>query len=121
MATWPASAKILHDGYAERRPTALMRTDMESGPPKQVRTKSRVMVALTLAVLFDTAADYADFLAWFANDLDQGSGWFDFTDPRTGTVRTARIEGGQLGEAVPLGAASAGPWRLPVTVEYWSA
>lgn len=121
MATWPSYATILHDGYGERRPTALSRTDMESGPPKQARTKARVMVAIAVNALFAAAADYAAFLEWFDTDIDAGADWFDWTDPRTGTVRSVRIEGGQLGDAIPLAGASAGPWRLPLTLEYWSA
>lgn len=58
MATLPATAKILFDGFSEQRESALMRTEMESGPPRQVKTKSRVMIKRPVSLLFSSKADY---------------------------------------------------------------
>ena len=44
MATWPSYAGIRHEGFAEQRESALMRTEMESGPPRQTKVRSRVLV-----------------------------------------------------------------------------
>ena len=119
MPSWPASAKIQIDGFGIEHGTALSRTDMESGPPVQTRVKSRVMVTRSVAVVFMSKADYLAFLAWWSIDLDYGAAWFDYTDPVTDSTLQARIAGGQIGRAEPLGTLAR--WKLPLTLEYWSA
>lgn len=120
MPSWPSYAHIQLDGYAEQRETALQATEMESGPPKLVRVKSRVMVRRPVAVRFDTRADYAAFIAWFQSDIKHGSLWFDWTDPLTRSPRQARIKDGLLGDAVLLGSAALDRGvRLTLTLETW--
>jgi hypothetical protein len=117
MASFPTYAKIMRDGYAEQRASALLRTEMESGPPKQAKIKSRVMVTRPVAILLDTQADYASFLTWYATTINEGADWFDYSDPITGTTLTARFVGGGF-TAQPLAAAT-GPWRLQAQLESW--
>lgn len=119
MATLPAYVKILRDGYAEQRESALLRTEMESGPPRQTKVKSRVMVTRPVALLLDSKADYLTFLTWYGTTINQGADWFDFTDPVTGSTASGRFVGGGL-SAVPMGAL-AGPWRVSASIETWSA
>ncbi len=120
MPTWPSYAHIDLDGYAEQRETALQSTEMESGPPKVVRTKSRVMVRRPASVRFDTKADYLNFLTWFQADIKHGALWFDWLDPITRSTRQARIKGGELGDAVLLGSATLDRGvRLTLTLETW--
>jgi len=38
MAALPSYVKIMFDGYQQARDSAVMRTDMESGPPRQVKS-----------------------------------------------------------------------------------
>jgi len=120
MATWPAYAAILLDGFKLQRESALERTQMESGPPKQTRTKSRVMVARPATARFDSRADYLNFLAWFTSDIHRGADWFTWTDPVDGATKQARIRGGQLDEEAPF-AHLAGAWRVRLTLETWDA
>lgn len=120
MAAWPTYAR-LEAAITETRESALLREAVESGPPKQRRTKSRVMITLAGTVLFRTAADYAAFMTWFATTIKHGQDWFDFVHPRTGAIVQARFVGGsELGAGEYL--RSRGSLiRQPVTLEYWSA
>lgn len=117
MATWPAYAEIKLDGFGLEPESALLRTDMESGPPLQTRTKSRVMVPMQMIVRFMSKASLLDFLDWWRDDLGLGAGWFDFTHPVTGLTVQARIAGGKLGRYEPAG--SLDRWHMPLTLEYW--
>ena len=116
MATFPTYAKILASGYAEQRESALLRTEMESGPPKQAKIKSRVMVVRPVNVLIQSRADYLSFVDWFVEDLNEGSAWFDFTDPVTNTVKQARFVGGGL-DATPQAGLTL--WAIPLKIETW--
>ena len=116
MATFPAYAKILASGFAEQRESALLRTEMESGPPKQAKIKSRVMVTRPVSILLQSRADYLSFVDWFAEDLNEGSDWFDFTDPVTHTVKQARFVGGGL-EASPEAGLTL--WTINTKIETW--
>ena len=116
MATFPTYAKLLADGYAEQRESALLRTEMESGPPKQAKIKSRVMVTRPASILIQSRSDYLSFVDWFVEDLNEGSAWFDFTDPVTNTVKQARFVGGGL-EATPHAGLTL--WTIPLKIETW--
>ena len=116
MAKFPAYAKILASGFAEQRESALLRTEMESGPPKQAKIKSRVMVTRPVSILLQSRADYLSFVDWFADDLNEGSDWFDFTDPVTHTVKQARFVGGGL-EASPEAGLTL--WTINTKIETW--
>ena len=116
MATFPTYAKILASGLAEQRESALLRTEMESGPPKQAKIKSRVMVTRPVSILLQSRADYLSFVDWFADDLNEGSDWFDFTDPVTHTVKQARFVGGGL-EASPEAGLTL--WTINTKIETW--
>lgn len=117
MATLPAYVKILREGYAERRESALLRTEMESGPPRQAKVKSLVMVQRPVQLQIDTGANYALFITWYGTTINEGADWFDYTDPVSAGTLSARFVGGGF-SAVPLGAAS-GPWRISATIETW--
>ena len=116
MATFPTYAKLLADGYAEQRESALLRTEMESGPPKQAKIKSRVMVVRPVNVLIQSRADYLSFVTWFKDTLNEGSSWFDFTDPVDRAVKQARFVGGGL-EASPQAGMTL--WTIPLKIETW--
>lgn len=116
MATFPTYAKILASGFAEQRESALLRTEMESGPPKQAKIKSRVLVTRPVKVLLQSRADYLRFVDWFADDLNEGSSWFDFMDPVDRTVKQARFVGGGL-EASPQAGLTV--WTINAKIETW--
>lgn len=119
MPTFPAYAKILREGFAEQRESAILRTEMDSGPPRQAKVKSRVLITRPVAILLDTRADYQAFLAWYRDDLNEGAAWFDWTDPVAEAVIAARFTGAAL-QATPLSTV-AGAWRVQAALETWSA
>ncbi len=117
MATFPAYAAILLDGFAEQREPALLRTEMESGPPRQTKIKSRVMKTRPVKILLDSRDDYLSFETWFATTINEGADWFDWADPVSGTTKSVRFVGSM--NAVPL-ADTNGPWAISgLSLEGW--
>ncbi len=117
MATFPNYASLLFDGFAEQRESALLRTDMESGPPKQAKVKSRVMITRTVTIWLRSKADYQSFVTWFSVTLGEGAAWFDFADPVSGTTRQARFVGSGL-EASPI-PGNLQQWTIKSKIESW--
>lgn len=116
MATWPAYASIQADGYAEEwGDGAVLRTPMESGPPKQMRVKTRRMVMRKATVLITSLANLAAFKTWVASDLLLGADWFTFTDPVDGVSKQARIVGG----AVEYRYVTGQLYHAVMTIETW--
>ena len=116
MAAFPSYAKILYDGYAEQRQSALIRTEMEDGPPKQAKIRSRVMVTRPITVLLQSKADYLSFITWFSETIHEGADWFDFTDPVSQTVKQARLVGDGI-EGRPKSGMLA--WTISTSLETW--
>lgn len=116
MATLPAYCKILSAGYAEQPESTVLRTEMESGPPKQARVRSKGMVNRPVKISILALADYNSFVVWVRDTLAGGSGWFDYTDPVSAGTKTARLVGGKY-EAVP-GQGLRG-WVITATFETW--
>lgn len=119
MPTLPTAAHILLDGFAEQRESALMRTEMESGPPKQARIKTRVMVTRPVILRFDSRADYQAFIVWYRDTIHEGADWFDWTDPVSNTVKNGRFTG--TIDAGPAGYMP-GAWRVRgLKIESWGS
>lgn len=116
MSSFPSYAKIALAGFAEQRESALMRTQMESGPPKQAKVRSRVMINRPVSILLSSLADYQAFVLWFSQTIHEGADWFDFTDPVDGTTKSARFVGGGL-DAVPSDSKNA--WSIKTNIETW--
>lgn len=121
MAAFPSYANILRAGFSQQRESALQRTEMESGPPKQTKVRSRVMVRRQMLVQFVTVADYQSFLTWFQTDVAYGADWFDWTDPVDGVTKQARIVAGLESEAPEPAGGGVAQWRVALTLETWSA
>ncbi len=117
METFPSYVKIRLEGFAEKRESALLRSETESGPPKQARIKSRVLVTRAVRLRLETKANYLAFVAWFSTNINEGADWFLWTDPVSGTVREARFSEGGL-NAAPL-AGTLGYWEISSTIETW--
>lgn len=118
MSSLPAYVKIRLEGFAEQRESGLLRTEMESGPVKQVRIKSRVMVTRPVQLLFDTKADYLSFVTWYRDTIHEGADWFDFTDPVSNTTKSGRFDGNGI-DAAPT-SAIAGAWIIRgLKIESW--
>ena len=119
MATLPAYVKILVDGYAQKRESALLRTEMEYGPPKQAKVKSRVMVTRSAKLYIATKANFQLFENWYRNDINEGASWFDMTDPVSGATVNARFVGGGY-TSTPM-TADLENWQISAEIESWVA
>lgn len=117
MSAFPSYAKIRISPFSEKRESALLRSDMESGPPKQARVKSRVLVERPVAILLESRANYDAFITWFSDTLHEGADWFSWTDPITNVVKDARFVGGGF-EATPV-EGNAEVWIIPIKIETW--
>lgn len=115
----PDYAKIARNGFAVQRQSAVLRSEMESGPPKQAKILSRVLVTRSVVFMLDSLADYNSFLAWFRDDISRGAAWFSWTDPVDGAAKLARIVGGVLESEAP--AESTRYWRVSCKLETWDA
>lgn len=120
MAAFP-TVKHYWDSFEEQRGTALRRTPMESGPPKQAAHQSRVMVTVAMKLAFFTKAEFDAFMTFFVTTVNNGADWFDWTHPRTGAVLQARFVGGQEMQPVKHLRAALDLIDLPILLEYWSA
>lgn len=121
MATWPAYARLIFEGFEEQPESAVITTPMEEGPAKVRRVKSRVMVSRPAVALFQTRADYLSFVAWFrsASGANGGAAWFDWRNPVTGTTVSARVVGGLM-RGTPQ-SPSLSSWKVSLTLESWDA
>lgn len=118
MATFPTYANILYSGYQKNRESSLMRTDMESGPPKQARVKSNTMEVHTVKIYLASKANFQSFESWYENDISDGASWFDFTDPVSGLTVQARFRDG--GYAASPMTADMENWEVSAKIEVWS-
>lgn len=119
MATLPAYVQILIDGYAQKRESALLRTEMEYGPPKQAKVKSRVMVTRSVKMYVASKVNFQSFETWYRDDINEGSSWFDMTDPVSGSTVNARFVGGGY-TATPM-SAKMEDWQISAEIESWVA
>lgn len=117
MPTFPSYANLLHSPYTEHLEPAVQRTEMESGPPKQSKVKSRVLVAREVTYAFGSLSDYQSFKTWFRDDVARGASWFDWRDPVDDTVKSARIVGGMLEPAEPNKRMDV--WTVKFRIETW--
>lgn len=119
MATWPSYADITVQGFSQQRQPAVLRTEMESGPPKQSKNKSRVMLTRTINVQLNSLVDYNNFISWFTATINRGNDWFDWLDPVTNTTKQARIVGGIIDSESPRTIIKY--WALTMKLETWDA
>lgn len=117
MAILPSYVRILFDGYQQNRESALLRTEMESGPPRQARVKSLVMTTRTAKLYLSTRADYLSFLTWYRDDIAEGALFFTMTDPVTATNIQARFVDGGF-DSKPM-SAKMDCWEIDVRIESW--
>lgn len=101
MAEFPSYAQILADGFTESFDTAIERTEMERGVPKQRLINSQVLVKLSATLLFRSPQAVSDFEAWYFGTIGR-IGWFQLRHPRTGELITVRFEDGSIGTLSPL-------------------
>lgn len=118
MAAFPNAGKLLFDGFTETPDAGVVRTPMELGLPKQRKLQSRVLVKRPVRYLFTSKADYNAFLVFHETTIGR-VGWFDWTDPKSGNVIQARIEGGKI-DPKPT-RKDLERWIVGMTIEAWGA
>ena len=118
MATFPAYANILYNGYSKKRESALLRSEMDSGPPKQARVKYNVMEVHSVKIYVSSNANFQLFETWYSDDLAEGANWFNFTDPVTKSTVQARFKDGGY-TATPM-TADMENWEIAAQIEVWA-
>lgn len=117
MATFPAYAQILYSGYSQKKESALLRTEMDSGPPKQAKVKSKVMMVRSVKIYLASKTGFQDFEDWYDTDLQLGSAWFDFVDPVSGSTVQARFkDGGYTSQPMTPDMEN---WEITAQIESW--
>lgn len=113
----PSYAKILLEGFSQKRGSALLRSEMESGPPRQSKIKSRVMVTRSIVIRLASLEEFNLFETWYANDINEGAEWFSWNDPVSQSQKAARfVDGGY--SASPVGDVGMG-WKISAQIETW--
>jgi len=95
MATFPDYAGIVQDGYSEQADYGVLRTEMDGGVAKQRPRRSLPIVTRSVTIKVDSLARRLDFQAWLRDEVNGGTGWFDFRD-LDGEVKQARFVSGQI-------------------------
>lgn len=67
----------LREGYDIKHVSPLLRTDMQSGRARQRRRFTNVPSMVTLAWIFVNDSQAAAFEAWFRDQLNDGTEWFN--------------------------------------------
>ncbi len=119
---FPNGGELLLNGYGMRPASAVLRTAMESGPPKQAKIKSRVMVVRPVQYIY-TETELQAFETWFSGtECNRGASWFDWTDPRDGAAKQVRIIKGEYG-VLPHNESEGAPlkWIVSFNIENWES
>lgn len=101
MATFPSYACVLLEGYTETPNYAVLRSEMDVGVAKQRPRNSLPIVNRNVRIKVENKSDKALFDQWFKDDLNGGSGFFDYVDPLDATTKQARFVGGQISWSSP--------------------
>ena len=119
---FPSGGQLLLNGYGMRPGSAVLRTEMETGPPKQAKIKSQVMVGRPVQYLY-TETELQAFETWFrGTECNWGASWFDWTDPRDGVAKQMRIVDG-LYDVTPHNETEGAPlkWIVSLNLENWES
>ena len=91
MATWPSSLPDpVRTGYTIKRNTQVIRTDMETGIPRQRRRFTAPLDVIAVTWIFSDS-EFTTFENFVNNDINGGADWFD-CDLKDGQgVRTMEV------------------------------
>lgn len=118
-ATFPNYLGLMHGFPRIVREPAVLRTEMESGPPKQAMIRSSALVTREVQYVCKTLANYQSFKAWFVTDIARGADWFFWPDPEDDVSKLARIVGGIIESEEPNKTLDV--WVLKFRLETWDA
>lgn len=113
----PNYVTVTKAGFTIQPESQVIRSDMESGPPKQVRRFSRSMIKRPVLLYLDSKSDFNSFVTWVNDTLAGGSLWFNWSDPVSGAIKLTRIVDGVY-EARPDAAMT--QWEISTVFETWS-
>lgn len=99
MASLPAYVTVLYSRPESFDP-GVVASPMERGLAKLRSVNTRVVKQVAVTLLFSSAADTESFEGWYF-DVIKKTGFFDWLDTRTNTVRSVRFKEGVLGELTP--------------------
>lgn len=117
MANFPSYLKLQAANFGEDYDSAVMRTTMENGFAKQLRTKTRVLVKRDVRYLAKSLADYNAFKVWFFDEINAGTDWFGWFDPVKNAAVQARIADGKFSGAIAN--KTLNYWDIKMTIETW--
>lgn len=92
MPSFPSNGELLLP-YGETPESAVLRTEMESGPAKQAMVRTRQSIGRPVSYRF-SSANYIAFKTWYRDDIKRGALWFDWRDPLNDKLKQARMVGG---------------------------
>lgn len=101
MATFPSYACVLLDGYQETPDFGVLRSDMDNSVAKQRPRRSLPIVTRNVKIKVENKTDKISFDEWFKDDLNGGSGFFDYVDPIDGQAKQARFVNGNISWSSP--------------------
>jgi hypothetical protein len=117
IATWPTAnnfPQVPQKGFTESIGVNVIRSNMDSGPPKQRRRGSRPNT-MDLSFIMTTAQTTT--LETFIKNTLQGVKRFSFTHPRTSATVEARIVPQSEGEFFRLQYLAPGYWQTSLKFE----
>lgn len=105
MPTWPVSLpqKPLRDGYEEAEPSGAIRSQTDTGPPKQRNRYSATIKPFRMTIEVDSN-QLDTFQAFYRTTLGNGVLPFDWTHPRTAAAIAFRFDAGQPPITTSVGA-----------------
>jgi len=115
--TFPSIGIFISDSsnYKRMPRGTIVRTNMESGPPKQLTIASQAWIESQVTYIF-TKTEYQTFLTFYSSTLSNGNYWFNWTDPFDSTTKLARIVNGTITDASPTNP-QASYWTVKFTLE----
>lgn len=116
---WPTYGKLKLGGFRKKPESPVIRTEFESGPPKESIVKSRRMNQWPVTYTF-TLAEFNTWETWFDTDALGGS-FFDWINPLDGSTISVRIVRSEY-EAVPVSSGDGSEPHMDVsmTFESWN-
>jgi hypothetical protein len=100
METWPTTLPACSPNFSQKLRTAFSRTQMETGlsrqRPREIENQRRISVEWEF-----TGAEFAEFQAFFQDDIANGTDWFNMTLPIGGEMesKVVRFVGGEYSDS----------------------